>query len=99
MLLEAAARDIKCLSQDEPDVLLWTIAGHGNFVPTHFDVDSDAEIVAPLVMAMRDVGHYMAGNDSRAERIQLDRAFTNFGFDGRIGFFARERDVDRLPHA
>jgi len=99
MLLEPAPGDVKCLSQDEPNILLRTVTRDGNLVPAHFDVDSHAEIIAPLVLAMRNVGNYVAGNDSRAVRIQLDRAFANFCFDDRVGFFARERDVDRLPHA
>ena len=99
MFLEAPAGDIERLSQDEPDVLLGTITGDRDFVPANLDVDSHAEIVAALVMTMRYVGNDVAGNDSRAERIQLDRALANFCFDDRIRFFARERDVDRLPHA
>jgi len=65
----------------------------------HLDVDADAEVVAALVMTMRDVGDYVAGDDPGAERIELAYTLADLGLDQRIGFLAGKCDRHRLPHA
>jgi hypothetical protein len=99
VFLKTPSRNIEGAPQHEPEVLLRTVPGHGDLFPPHFDVDPNAQIVAVLPMAMRDVGNHMTGNDPGAQRVQLPRAFANFRFDDRIGLHTGERDRDRLPHA
>ena len=90
VVLETPARDVECPPQDEPGVLLRAVPGHGDFLSTHLDVDPDSEIVAALAMTMRDVGDDMAGDDSRAERVQFICALADLSFNGGTRLSSRE---------
>src|SRR5262245_6903281 len=99
VLLEAPPRDVERLFQHELEILLRPVPRHSNLVPPDLDVDADAEVVAPLVMPMRNVSNHVARDDPGTERIELAGAFADFGFDERIWLLTRERDDERLPHA
>jgi hypothetical protein len=99
MVLEPAPGDIEGLFQDEPEVFLGTVPRHGDLLAPYLQIDAESEMISSLVMTMGDVGDHVAGDDARAECIELFCAPANLGFNCRIGCHPWKGNRQRLPHA
>jgi len=64
MILQSPPRDGEHAPQHELLIFLRTFAGHRNLLTPHLDIEAHAKIVAALMMAVRNVGNHMAGDDA-----------------------------------